>query len=91
MESRISQYGNSLALRIPKPFAQDLGLSKGSAVDIRLEDGKLIVEVLQKEKEQSGTSPKELVKFIERLPKENFSEIMKTINEGCEQINEGDW
>ncbi len=91
MESQISQYGNSLAIRIPKPFAKDLGLNKGSAVDISVEDGKLVVQVLRKEEKITGASPKELLRFVGRLPKENFKEIKKIINQGCEQVHEADW
>ena len=90
MESQISQYGNSLAIRIPKPFAKDLGLNKGSAVDISVKDGKLVIEVLKKEQKTTGTDPKELLKFVGRLPKENFIEIKRIINEGCEQIHKDD-
>jgi len=91
MESQISQYGNSLAIRIPKPFAKDLGLNKGSAVDISVQDGKLVIAVLQNIPKITGTAPKDLQKFIGRLPKENFAEIKKIINAGCEQIHEDDW
>lgn len=43
MQSRIQKWGNSLALRIPKPFAREIGLSRGAPVDMLLEDGRLIV------------------------------------------------
>jgi len=43
MQSRIQKWGNSLALRIPKPFAREIGLSRGTPVDMLLKDGKLIV------------------------------------------------
>lgn len=43
MKTRIQKWGNSLALRIPKSFAQEVGFESSSPVDILLEDGKLIV------------------------------------------------
>jgi len=43
MQSRIQKWGNSLALRIPKAFARETGLSRGAPVDVSLEDGRLIV------------------------------------------------
>ena len=43
MQSRIQKWGNSLALRIPKSFAQEIGLGRDMPVDVSLEDGRLIV------------------------------------------------
>ncbi len=43
MQSKIQQWGNSLALRIPKPFAGELGLSRHSAVEVSIVDGNLLV------------------------------------------------
>jgi AbrB family looped-hinge helix DNA binding protein len=76
MQTQISQYGNSLAIRIPKPFANDLGLAKGSEVDLTIRDGKIIIEVLHKKKTATGTPPDTLLQFVGRLPKENFVELL---------------
>lgn len=43
MKTRVQKWGNSLALRIPKSFAQEVGLEDNTIVDISLTDGKLIV------------------------------------------------
>ena len=43
METRVQKWGNSLALRIPKAFAAELGLEADAAVDISVEDGQLIL------------------------------------------------
>ena len=43
MQSRVQKWGNSLALRIPKSFAQEAGLDRDMPVDISLEEGKLVV------------------------------------------------
>ena len=40
---RVSKWGNSLALRIPAPFAEETGIESGSEVDLALEDGRLVV------------------------------------------------
>ena len=40
---RISKWGNSLALRIPAAFAEETGIESGSAVDLALEDGRLVI------------------------------------------------
>ena len=43
METVIKKWGNSLALRIPKPLADEVGLAEDSAVDLLLEEGKLVI------------------------------------------------
>lgn len=43
MNAVVSKWGNSLALRLPKHLAEEAGLSEGSPVDLRVEDGKLVV------------------------------------------------
>ena len=43
METRVQKWGNSLALRIPKAFADQIGIEPDSAVDISLVDGELII------------------------------------------------
>ena len=43
MRTRIQKWGNSLALRIPKPFAEEAQLTEDSAVDVSVRNGKLVV------------------------------------------------
>jgi len=43
MKTRVQKWGNSLALRIPKPFATEIGLEQNSPVEVLLEGGKLVV------------------------------------------------
>lgn len=43
MKTRIQKWGNSLALRIPKPFAEEAHLSEDSPVDVTVRNGKLVV------------------------------------------------
>jgi len=89
MQTQIGQYGNSLTIRVPKPFAKELGLAKGSKVDLRLEDGKLVIETLRND--AIGTPPEKLLNFVGRLPKENFDELEKIIADGCERVDESGW
>ncbi len=46
MNTRIQKWGNSLAIRIPKPFACELGLENNSEVELSFIDGKLVVSPL---------------------------------------------
>jgi antitoxin MazE len=43
MKTRIQKWGNSLALRIPRPFAMEANLAEDSAVDLSVRNGKLVV------------------------------------------------
>ena len=43
MKTRIQKWGNSLALRIPRPFAEESNLREDSPVDVTVRNGKIIV------------------------------------------------
>ena len=43
MRSKIQMWGNSLALRIPKPFAVEAGLGRNTPVEISLKQGRLVI------------------------------------------------
>jgi antitoxin MazE len=44
VRTRIQRWGNSLAVRIPKSFAEQAGLAEHAAIDMSLTDGKLSIE-----------------------------------------------
>lgn len=54
MRLRIQKWGNSLALRIPKPFAQEIHARQGSEVDVALVEGKLVVSPVEQEAPNLG-------------------------------------
>jgi len=39
----VKKWGNSLALRIPKPFAAEIGLQRNSPVEMSLVGGRLVI------------------------------------------------
>lgn len=43
MKTRVQKWGNSLALRIPKPFAMEIGLRRNSPVEVSLVEGRLVI------------------------------------------------
>ncbi len=47
MKTRVQKWGNSLALRIPRPLAAGANVAAGTSVDIELREGRLIVERTQ--------------------------------------------
>ena len=44
METRVQKWGNSLALRIPKPLAAQIGLEPDSRVKLSLRGEELVIE-----------------------------------------------
>jgi len=44
MKSRIQKWGNSLAVRIPRAFAEEANLHEDTPVDLSVRQGKMIVE-----------------------------------------------
>jgi len=43
MKTRVQKWGNSLAVRIPKSFAIEVGLEQNAPVEVSLVDKKLII------------------------------------------------
>jgi len=43
MISKIRKWGNSLGIRIPKSLAEDVRVAEGTQVDIRVENGRLVI------------------------------------------------
>ncbi|HTM76774.1 MAG TPA: AbrB/MazE/SpoVT family DNA-binding domain-containing protein [Devosia sp.] len=44
MQSALKKIGNSTGVIIPKPFLAELGAEAGDRIDMRIENGKLIIE-----------------------------------------------
>ncbi|MDO8691263.1 MAG: AbrB/MazE/SpoVT family DNA-binding domain-containing protein [Dehalococcoidia bacterium] len=49
MRLRIQKWGNSLALRIPKPFAEEARVEQGSIVDLSVIEGKLVAAAVSRQ------------------------------------------
>jgi len=43
LRGRIQKWGNSLALRIPKSFAAEIGLGQNSSIQLMIKEGTLVV------------------------------------------------
>jgi antitoxin MazE len=50
MKTVVQQWGNSLALRIPKAFAQQTRIKKGSPVSLSVQGGRMVVQPLRQRK-----------------------------------------
>ena len=47
METKIKKWGNSLGLRIPRSFAAEAQVEEGTAVDLSVENGRLLIRRLR--------------------------------------------
>ncbi|MEH2530877.1 antitoxin MazE [Bradyrhizobium sp. AZCC 1588] len=45
MKVAFQKWGSSLALRVPKAFADEIGASDGKAAEMTVSDGKLVIEI----------------------------------------------
>lgn len=43
MKTKVQKWGNSLALRIPKSFADEVGFKQETPVEVTLDNGKLVI------------------------------------------------
>lgn len=43
VRSKIQKWGNSLAVRVPKAFASELGIDDGTAVELSIDQDRLLV------------------------------------------------
>ena len=55
------KWGNSLALRVPKAFAQEIGASIGKAANMEVRDGKLVVEIARPKRSRRRYTLEQLV------------------------------
>ena len=44
MKTRVQKWGNSLAVRIPSHLVRETGLEYNTAVEMKVEDGKLVIQ-----------------------------------------------
>ena len=70
MRVQIQEWGNSLALRIPKPFAEEANVRQGMVVNLSVEEGRLVVSPI-------ADRPFKLRKLLAGVRKDNLhSEVM---------------
>ncbi len=49
MRAKVSKWGNSLGIRIPRGLAEDANLAEGTQVDLRVENGRIVAEPVEAE------------------------------------------
>lgn len=80
MKARIQKWGNSLAIRIPKAFAQELSFQEETMVEITLGKEQLVVAAV----DETSVRLQDLVAQI--TPENRHEEIMSDLPRGREVI-----
>jgi len=73
MKVQFLKWGNSLALRVPKVFAQEIGASAGKPASMEVRDGKLVVELAKPRRRSRRYTLEQLVSGI--TPENRHSEL----------------
>jgi antitoxin MazE len=50
MHVRVQKWGNSLALRIPKPLAKDAEVTEGTVLNLAVSEGKVVATPVEQKK-----------------------------------------
>lgn len=65
VRSKIRKWGNSLALRVPKAFASELGIDEGTAVELSIDQDRLLVS-------PTSTKARALTRLVSKVTAENM-------------------
>ncbi|VAX24113.1 hypothetical protein MNBD_IGNAVI01-2573 [hydrothermal vent metagenome] len=79
MEQVIQKWGNSLAIRIPKNFAIDSNIKRGSVVEMTVKDGKIVLKPIKKNKYK-------LNQLLEEITDENIHDEIETYSPRGKEI-----
>ena len=64
IQVQIAKWGNSLALRVPKAFADEIGAGDGKAAEMTVSNGKLVIETLRSQRRKRRYNLDELIAGI---------------------------
>lgn len=62
MRTQVRKIGNSLGNIIPATFVRELGLAEGADIEVRTDNGKIIIEPVKRKKRKLPFSERDLVK-----------------------------
>jgi antitoxin MazE len=75
MKAKIAKWGNSLAVRVPKPYADELGLKPGATVEVQKDGTRLAIE----------TAPRG------KIPQYRLEDLLAQIRPGQKPPSFEDW
>lgn len=83
MEAIISKWGNSSAIKLPKPYLEKLGIEENDMVDIFTENKKIIIQ------KQSKTTGKSTRQRLEEFYGKDFETILEEHQYDYKEIDSG--
>lgn len=83
MKARVQKWGNSLALRLPRPFAGELGWGENAPVEMSLEENALVV---RSDRERAW----DLEDLLERVADDNVHPAWESERAGAARPPRGD-
>lgn len=69
MLTKVQKWGNSIALRIPKAFAEEMQIAPETTVELTIEEGKLVIAPVER-------STYRLEELLAQITTENLHEEM---------------
>ena len=69
MITKIQKWGNSLGLRIPKGIAEDAHVAEGARVDLKVENGRLVIAAVSRSCAVAGPDTRDSRGFRVLRPK----------------------
>lgn len=73
MKTRVQKWGNSLAVRIPKSFAEELDWEESAPVEMTLDEGALVVR-------SDRERPWDLAALLDKVTDDNIHPAWETEN-----------
>lgn len=73
MKATVQRWGNTLAVRIPKAYADETGLSQNAQVEMTLTDGVLVIKPIAPRKHR-GLHNLPLEAYLEKITAQNLHE-----------------
>jgi antitoxin MazE len=70
MEVKVQKWGNSLGVRIPKSYAEDIDIDQGSLIDISKEKDRIVIKPIRKKEKLSD--------LLSKITKDNFHKEIDT-------------
>ncbi|MCU0820974.1 MAG: AbrB/MazE/SpoVT family DNA-binding domain-containing protein [Spirochaetes bacterium] len=70
MEVKVQKWGNSLGVRIPKSYAEDIDIDQGSLIDISKEKDRIVIKPIRKKEKLSD--------LLSKITKDNLHKEIDT-------------
>jgi antitoxin MazE len=74
MKTQFVKWGNSLALRVPSAFADEVGATEGKRAVMTVENGALVVKVVERTKKRRRYSLEQLLAGLSREDEINWGQ-----------------